>query len=60
MGLMNDTTYQVQLLIDEDVLKEEYLACHPCINTSSIKLETEELFHRFLPEVKHEAVIVRL
>lgn len=60
MGLMNDTTNQVQLLIDEDVLREEYLACHPCINTSSIKLKTGELLHRFLPEVKHEAIIVRL
>ena len=60
MGLMNDTANQVQLLIDEEVLQEEYLACHPCINTSSIKLKTEELIHKFLPEVRHEAIIVRL
>ena len=35
MGLMNDKENQVRLLVDEDVLKEEYFGCHPCINTSS-------------------------
>jgi Ala-tRNA(Pro) deacylase len=39
MGLMNDTDHAVQLLIDEDVLKDEYLGCHPCVNTSSLKLK---------------------
>ena len=38
MGLMNDPEHRVRLLIDEDVLKEEYFGCHPCINTSSLKL----------------------
>jgi Ala-tRNA(Pro) deacylase len=60
MGLMNDTQNQVQLLIDEEILQEEYLACHPCINTSSIKLETKKLINTFLKEVKHEPMIVRL
>jgi Ala-tRNA(Pro) deacylase len=60
MGLMNDRDNQVQLLIDEELLQDEYMACHPCINTSSIRLKTEELMKRFLPEVKHESVIVRL
>ena len=31
MGLMNDHEKKVQLLIDEDVLKDEYFGCHPCI-----------------------------
>jgi Ala-tRNA(Pro) deacylase len=60
MGLMNDTQNQVQLLFDEEILQEEYLACHPCINTSSIKLETKKLINIFLKEVKHEPMIVRL
>ena len=37
MGLMNDKEHRVQLLIDEDVLDGEYIGCHPCINTSSIR-----------------------
>ena len=60
MGLMNDVENKVQLLIDEDVLKGEYLGCHPCINTSSLKLKTEDVMKKFLPAVHHEPVIVRL
>ena len=60
MGLMNDLENQVQLLIDEEILRDEYLACHPCINTASIKFKTEELMNCVLPEVKHEPVIVKL
>lgn len=60
MGLMNDTLNQVKLLIDEEILQEKYLACHPCINTSSIKLKTEDLTSRFLFEVRHEPTMIRL
>ena len=54
MGLMNDHEKQVHLLIDEDVLKDEYLGCHPCVNTSSLKLRTRDVLERFLPAVGHD------
>lgn len=60
MGLMNDTDNQVTLLIDSDLVQEEYFGCHPCINTSSIRLKVEELLHNFLPAVHHEYVVVHL
>ena len=60
MGLMNDTEHQVQLLIDEDVLQEEYLGCHPCINTSSLKMKVKDVMEKFLPAVGHEPVVVKL
>ena len=60
MGLMNDTGHDVQLLIDEDVLKGEYVGCHPCINTSSLRLRTEDLMQKILPAMDHEARIVVL
>lgn len=53
MGLMNDTEQHVQLLIDEDVLKNEYVGCHPCVNTSSLRIRTADLVERFLPAVGH-------
>ena len=53
MGLMNDTENVVQLLVDEDVLKGEYVGCHPCINTSSIRIKTEDLFGRVLEAMHH-------
>ncbi|MCR5501596.1 MAG: prolyl-tRNA synthetase associated domain-containing protein [Lachnospiraceae bacterium] len=54
MGLMNDKDHAVQLLIDEDVLKEEFLGCHPCVNTSSLKMRTEDVIMKFLPAVEHD------
>ncbi len=60
MGLMNDTEHHVQLLIDEDVIKGEYIACHPCINTSSLKLRCEDVLGKFLKKVEHEAIVVKL
>ncbi|MCC8059898.1 MAG: prolyl-tRNA synthetase associated domain-containing protein [Clostridiales bacterium] len=60
MGLMNDTSKNVRLVIDEDVLKGEYIGCHPCINTSSLRLKTADLTKKFLPAVEHEPVVVHL
>lgn len=53
MGLMNDHDNQVRLLVDEEVLSAEYVGCHPCVNTSSIRLKTRDVFERFLPAVGH-------
>ena len=53
MGLMNDTDKRVNLLIDEDVLKEEYLGCHPCVNTASLQLKTRDVLEKFLPSTGH-------
>lgn len=60
LGLMNDEENHVRLLIDEDLLQEEYIGCHPCINTSSLKLQTCDILERFLPEVHHEYTTVYL
>ena len=58
--LMNDRENHVQLLMDEDVLKGEYIGCHPCINTSSLRLRTADLMEKILPAVHHEPRIVTL
>ena len=60
LGLANDKENQVQLLIDSDVLKDPFLGCHPCINTSSLKLYTKDILEKFLPAVHHEYTIVNL
>lgn len=60
MELMNDTENMVQLLVDEDVLKGEYVGCHPCINTSSIRIKTEDLFGRVLEAMHHTMRVVKL
>lgn len=60
MGLMNDKENKVRLLVDEDVLKPEYVGCHPCINTSSIRLKTKDMFEIYLPAVNHDYTVVHL
>lgn len=60
LGLMNDSEKKVQLLIDEDVMKEPYFGCHPCINTSSLKFTTENLMQKIIPALEHEPVTVTL
>lgn len=60
LGLMNDKENRVQLLMDEDLLKEPYIGCHPCINTSSLRLRTEDLMNKILPAMKHTPVFVKL
>ena len=60
MGLMNDKDNHVKLLVDEDVLKDEYVGCHPCVNTSSLKLKTEDVFGKYLKAVNHTATTVVL
>ncbi len=60
MGLMNDVENHVRLLVDEDILGEEYMGCHPCVNTSSLKMRTKDAFGKFLEAVHHEMTVVHL
>lgn len=60
MGLMNDKENNVKLLVDEDVLNDKFIGCHPCVNTSSIKLKTADVFERFLKAVNHDYTTVKL
>ena len=54
LGLMNDTENHVQLLMDKDLVQDEYVGCHPCINTSSLRLKMDDLLHVLLPAMHHE------
>ena len=60
LGLMNDLDRDVTLLIDEDVLSEEYFGCHPCINTSTVKFRTADLTEKLIPALKHRPTMVNL
>lgn len=60
LSLLYDKEQKVTLVIDEDVLKEEYFGCHPCENTSSIRFKTADLTEKILPELKRTPVIVHL
>ena len=59
LGLMNDGG-KVHLVIDRDLLKDEFIGCHPCINTSTLRLRTEDVIGKLLPAVGHEYALVEL
>ncbi len=60
LGLMNDKSCRVRLIVDKDILNDEYIGCHPCINTTSLKVKTSDIFDRFINEVKHPKTVVNL
>lgn len=60
LGLMNDREHRVQLVMDEDVLKEDMFGCHPCENTSSIRFPTKDLTDKILPALGVRPILVKL
>ena len=60
LGLMNDHENKVQLVIDEDVLKGDFFGCHPCINTSSLRIATSDLMEKIIPAMGHEPIILAI
>ena len=60
LGLMNDTENNVNLIIDRDLLNDQFIGCHPLINTASLKIKTHDILNVFLPAVKHTYTLVTL
>ena len=60
LGLANDKNNRVRLLVDEYLLGEVWFGCHPCVNTSSIRLKTKDVLEVFLHAVKHDYTTVHL
>ena len=60
LGLMNDRDGRVQLLIDRDLLAQDFIGFHPCINSSTVKLKTPELLDKLLPAMGHAPQFVEL
>lgn len=60
LGLMNDKSNAVRLLVDSDLLKDEFIGCHPCINTSTLRIKTSDITEKYLPAVSHDMTVVEL
>lgn len=60
LGLMNDKEKEVKLYIDKDVLKSEHIGCHPCINTSSLRMKTADIIEKFLPAIGRDYETVEM
>ena len=60
LGLTQDKENCVRLLIDSDVLTGEYIGCHPCINTSSLRIKTQDMIEKIIPAMGHYVTLVKL
>ena len=60
LSLMNDAERKVRLVIDREVLGKEWIGCHPLVNTSSLRIRTDDLLNVFLPAVGHDATVIDL
>ncbi len=60
LGLMNDHEHKVRLIIDKEILAQEYFVCHPCINTASLKFKTCDLTEKLIPALQHSPTFVEL
>ena len=60
LGLMNDKDWYVDLLVDKELLDQEYMGCHPCMNTTSLKIKTGDIFKKFLKYTGHRYRVVSL
>jgi len=60
LSLLNDKEMRVQLLMDEDATRGDYIGCHPCVNTTSLKIRTRDMMEKILPALSHKPKMVRL
>ena len=60
LGLMNDKDHRVRLLIDQELLDADFIGCHPCINTSSVRIAVPDMMQTLLPALHHEPTTVTL
>jgi Ala-tRNA(Pro) deacylase len=57
---MNDAGHHVRLIIDKEIAEGKFIGCHPCVNTSSLKIATADIMNRFLPHTGHDPAIVTI
>lgn len=60
LGIMNDTDKKVHLIMDREIFEDEYICCHPCRNTSTLKIKTKDIIDSFVPYTEHDITVVDL
>ncbi len=60
LSLMYDKEKQVELLIEKNIFNKEFIGCHPCVNTASVRFSTYDLKNKVLPGLEREYTIVDL
>lgn len=56
----NDPEKELRIVIDSEVLSEDYFGCSDGTTTGYLKLRTDDVLNRFLPATDHPADIIDL
>lgn len=59
-SILNDKSLKVNLVIDSDVLKEEYYGCSDGTRTSYMKIKMKDLVDKLIPYSKHEMIVINI
>ena len=59
LELIFDTENKVRLLIDEDLLKDEFISGHPGISTSTVRLKREDMLE-YIEKSGHSPILIQL
>ncbi len=59
LELLFDTNHRVQLVIDKDLMADEFISGHPGISTSTLQLRREDLL-RFVESTGHSPIYIDL
>ncbi len=57
-SLVFDKEKKVSLAIDKDVLKEEFVCCHPCDCTATLKIKTSDITDILIPSLGISPIII--
>ncbi len=60
MSLLNDSDENVQLVLDQDVVNDQWFACNTGTNTCHIKLSTDDLLNKVIKSIGHTPMVVSL
>ena len=60
LGILNDKENKVHLVMDRDIYDDDYICCHPCRNTSTLKISAKDVIEKIVPFSKHEVTVVDL
>lgn len=60
LSLIFNKEKNILLAIDKDVAENEYFCCHPCDNTATLKIKSEDIFNIYLPSLGIKPLIIEV
>ena len=55
-----DSDNHIKIVIDKDVLNEEYYGCSDGTTTGYMKIKTDDVIHKILPYANHQEMVIEM